>query len=366
MGEIADALRQADRNAPSGRSGQETIPPRPHEEHRVAREISDRETQAEAAEAAEEEELRSARESEVSPRHAPPYPAPVSKVPNAESAADASHPHPSRRSSQADTWEHEPHPDRAPTELRRDGSDETAAARVTLSDPLGEATQQYRRIAFRIRELADSRGAHSIVITSAQTQEGKTTTSCNLAIQLARLDQALRVVLVDLDLHRASIAAAFGIEIETPIDAVLTGERSLDEGLFETDVPGLSMLGPNEPTSQSEWLLAHPNLRTMIQDLEDRFDFVIIDTPPVLASSDAQVILRHASAALFIARAGQSPVKAVRRALEHIPTEKLLGSLLNSSPGSPDLSDYPYYGAPAAERGEAPPARAMMERRHGQ
>jgi len=205
-----------------------------------------------------------------------------------------------------------------------------------------------------VRDRADTRLARSIIVTSAEMGDGKTTTACNLAIQLVKLDQALRVVLVDLDLRRASIAAAFGVQVDSSVAEVLRGEQVLDDAILETDIPGLSALILSQPVADPEWLLSNPNLRTMIQDLESRFDFVIIDTPPVLAVSDAQLILRHASAALFVARAGRTPVKAVRRALDHLPAKKLLGSFLNSSPRSDGTGGYAYYGdTPSLPHSEA-------------
>ncbi len=227
--------------------------------------------------------------------------------------------------------------------LKRDGGDTWCPARVTISDPHGSATQQLRRLAFRVRELADARNARSIVVTSAQMGDGKTTTICNLAVQLARLDQALRVVLVDLDLRRSSVASAMGIQVDVPVDAVLRGEHPVGDAIIETDVPGLSVLALNQLTPNVEWLLANANLHTMIRELESRFNFVLIDTPPLLAVTDAQIILRHAAAGLFLARAGATRVKSIRRAIELLPTQKLLGSFLNATPTAQQASDYPYY-----------------------
>jgi len=191
--------------------------------------------------------------------------------------------------------------------------------------------------------LADARNARSIVVTSAQMGDGKTTTICNLAVQLARLDQALRVVLVDLDLRRSSVASAMGIQVDVPVDAVLRGEHPVGDAIIETDVPGLSVLALNQLTPNVEWLLANANLHTMIRELESRFNFVLIDTPPLLAVTDAQIILRHAAAGLFVARAGATRVKSIRRAIELLPTRKLLGSFLNADPTARQASDYPYY-----------------------
>jgi capsular exopolysaccharide synthesis family protein len=247
--------------------------------------------------------------------------------------------------------------------LRADGSEKWRPARIAVVEPFGDATQQYRRLAFRVRELADAREARSIVVTSAQSGDGKTTTSCNLAVQLVRLDRALRVVLVDLDLRRGSIAAAFGIEVPVSVNAVLRGERSVEEAILDTDIPGLSILALSRVAEDPESLLAQSSLSAMIRELEREYDFVLIDTPPVLAVSDVQVILRHTSAGLFVARAGQTPVKAIRRALEHLPARKMLGSFLNSRPKPSGLTGYSYYGYGYGAPSEAEAAEGAADPR---
>ncbi|MCP4904789.1 MAG: CpsD/CapB family tyrosine-protein kinase [bacterium] len=230
--------------------------------------------------------------------------------------------------------------------LRHERDDPAPPARISISNPQGNAAQTARRLAFRVRELADARGARSIVVTSAQQGDGKTTTACNLAIQLAGLDQTLNVVLVDLDLRRPDIASALGVEIETPVDGVLRGDHSVSEAIIETDVTGLSLLALDRGVHDAERLLAHPNLPKMIRDLESRFDLVLLDSPPLLAVTDAQLILRHAAAALFVARAGSTTVRAVRRTVELLPRKKILGSFLNSNPKAQRLTGYDHYGSP--------------------
>jgi capsular exopolysaccharide synthesis family protein len=210
-------------------------------------------------------------------------------------------------------------------------SDMLEPARVCLDDPQGHYAQQYRRLAIRLRRMANSRNAHSIVVTSAQAGDGKTTTACNLAISLAMTDHTSRVVLVDLDLHRSRVASALGIRIDTPVDAVLRGEVTVEQATMETDVNNLSILAASSGAEQPEKLLAHHSLADMTARLESQFDWVIIDTPPVLATSDAQVVLQHADVVLLVARAGVSQTHALRNALEYLPKDKVLASFLNSS-----------------------------------
>jgi protein-tyrosine kinase len=215
--------------------------------------------------------------------------------------------------------------------LMRDGKDNSQPARIGLDDPQGHCAQQYRRLAIRLRNLANARRARSIVVTSAQAGDGKTTTACNLAIALAMTDPNSRVVLVDLDLHRASIASALGIQVDTSIEDVLRDDVPLERATMETDVDGLFIVAAGSPARKPDQLLANQALAATIAELESRFDWVIIDTPPILATSDAQVILQHAATALLVVREGVSPVRALREALGHVSKGKVLASCLNSS-----------------------------------
>ncbi len=216
-------------------------------------------------------------------------------------------------------------------------------ARIWLNDPRGRAAHQYRRLAIRLAELTEPRRAQSIAIMSAQAGDGKTTTACNLAIALAMNDQASRVVLVDLDLHRAKIAPALGIEVDNPVGAVLRGELTIEQAVMKTDVEGLSILAAGRPEKDPEWLLANPSHAEMIARLESQFDWVVIDTPPILAISDAQLIQRHTAAGVIVVRAGVSSVHAVRRAINLLTTDKLLVSFLNESRSASKRDYYEYY-----------------------
>jgi succinoglycan biosynthesis transport protein ExoP len=226
---------------------------------------------------------------------------------------------------------HEKTVERSILHLSGDANRNSHPALICLDDPQGHSAQQYRRLAIRLRDLANSQHARSIVITSAQAGDGKTTTACNLAIALAMTDHNSRVVLVDLDIHRVSIAPALDIQVDVSVDAVLRGDSTLEQATMETDVDGFFIVAGRSPASEPERLLAGPILAAMIAELESRFDWVIIDTPPILATSDAQLILQHAATALLVARESVSHVKALQKALAHLPKSKVLASFLNSS-----------------------------------
>jgi capsular exopolysaccharide synthesis family protein len=224
------------------------------------------------------------------------------------------------------------------------------AERISLLDPMAPAAASARQLAQQVKRQARHRGMRSIVVTSALSGDGKTTTSCNLAIALTSLDRSRSVVLVELDLRRPSLAECLSLQVRHGVDEVLAKEVSLDEALLRTDVPGLSVLAVRSGTSNPESLLASKSLTDLIRSLDKRFPMIIIDTPPVLSVPDAASVIDVADGCLLVVRAGRSTTASVRSAIEHLPAEKMLGCCLNFARKSKAVASYEYYSvAPVRE-----------------
>ena len=219
----------------------------------------------------------------------------------------------------------------------------TTAERVSVVEPNSPAASGARQLAQQVKRRAASRGIRSIVVTSALSGDGKTTTSCNLAIASTGLDRSRSVALVELDLRRPSLARCLGLEVEQGIEDVLEGNALLDEAVIETNVPGLSILAAREGRLAPEQLLASENLRKLIRSLEERFSLIIIDTPPVLLVSDALSVIDVADGCIFVARAGRSATASVRSTIEQLPAEKMLGCSLNFSRDTRPAGNYDAY-----------------------
>jgi capsular exopolysaccharide synthesis family protein len=183
----------------------------------------------------------------------------------------------------------------------------------------------------------------SIVVTSPLSGDGKTTTSCNLAIASTGLDRSRSVALIELDLRRPSLARCLGLDVKQGIEDVLEGNALLDEAILETNVPGLSILAVRKGRLAPEQLLSSENLRKLIRSLEERFSLLIIDTPPILMVSDALSVADVADGCLLVARAGRSATAGVRSAVEQLPAEKMLGCSLNFSRDSRPAGNYDAY-----------------------
>jgi capsular exopolysaccharide synthesis family protein len=199
--------------------------------------------------------------------------------------------------------------------------------------------------ALRTSLLLSSLGAppKTILITSALPQEGKTTTSLNTAVVLAQ--KGVRVLLIDADMRRPSVHKA--LELPGPLKGlsnVLTGTASLSEAITTApQLPNLWVLPAGSPPPNPAELLASANMRTMLSQLREQYDHIVIDTPPTLSVTDAVVLSTRADAVVLVIRSGQTTKTALRRARDLLTqvNARICGVLLNAV----DLAspDYYYY-----------------------
>jgi capsular exopolysaccharide synthesis family protein len=168
-----------------------------------------------------------------------------------------------------------------------------------------------------------------VIVTSPMHGEGKTTVATNLAIALAQDERD--VILVDGDLRRPQVMSRFGSGMQGGLDAVLLGERHLDDALLELEVEGtgrLRLLPGGATAPNPAVLLGSRRMRSLLGELSARTDIVVLDTPPILAVSDAIPLLDDVSGTVLVARVDYSSRDAVQRAAQVI--EAAGGSLLGA------------------------------------
>jgi polysaccharide biosynthesis transport protein len=186
-------------------------------------------------------------------------------------------------------------------QITRDRALSQNALRV-LREPLGSFSESIRELRANLQYLTTAQGARSIVITSSGASEGKTTTAVNLALSLA---EAQSVVLVDADLRKPRIAAMLGIDGGVGLTDVLVGRVSLDDALQESSNGLVVLPSGGVPPNASE-LLQSDAMKSLIDQLNQRFSTVLFDTPPAGLLSDARVLARQCSGALVLAALGRS------------------------------------------------------------
>jgi capsular exopolysaccharide synthesis family protein len=224
-----------------------------------------------------------------------------------------------------------------------------------LTDPHGMHAEAIRRLRTNLLFVDVTTGKHSFVVTSAMPGEGKTTTVINLAMALA--DTGARVLLVDGDLRNPTVARTMGLEGGVGLTTILLGAATVDDVVQQWRDSSLYVLPAGQiPPNPSEILGSEP-METLFDHLTKEFDYVLVDSPPVLPVIDAVVINKLVGGLLFVVAADRTRKRDLQSALKALSTvdARAAGFALNMvSGGSADPYRYGYYrfeGETASTRG---------------
>ena len=179
-----------------------------------------------------------------------------------------------------------------------------------------------------------------IVVSSASPAEGKTTVSLNLALACAS-DQDERVVLVDADLRRPSIGRKLEPRPQFGLSEILLGRTELDHAVLRLDNAPLEVLPAGEPAQDPMELLSSARAEQLVAALRERYKIVIIDTPPIVPFTDADVIGRLSDGVLLVACSGVTPAPSIKQAISTVTSARVLGVVLNQAKRS--LADWNQY-----------------------
>ena len=213
-------------------------------------------------------------------------------------------------------------------------------------------SEAFRELRTSVILSASGRLANSILVTSAQPGEGKTTVAVNLAFSLAQLGQP--VLLVDADMRRPSIQKYFP-QKGSKLSSYLGGQGAWQQMVYPTPISRLNVLhcGPI-PENPSE-LLSSDRMRALIQESMTTYRFVILDSPPLLNRADSRILGSMVGATLLVVKGGETPRQVVQYAESQARSvgANLIGVVLNNLDSS--LNDYSYYACarPNAEAGAA-------------
>jgi len=200
---------------------------------------------------------------------------------------------------------------------------------VSVLDPTSVAAEQYRGIRLAIENYRRERGTRVVAIASPARSDGKTTTAINLAGALAQAREA-RVVVVEADLRHPSMARVLGLPGTHGLSAYL-----LDHSLGSDEViewpRGLSfgVVVAGAPSSMPYELLASARLSGLLAELRERFDFVLVDTPPALPFPDVGILRDVVDGFLLVVRAKRTPREQVHECLNAIGPQRVLGMVFN-------------------------------------
>jgi capsular exopolysaccharide synthesis family protein len=219
-----------------------------------------------------------------------------------------------------------------------DLSRKTMADRDT--DPISR--EQYRRLAATLHAAQAASNLKVIMVASALANEGKTLTATNLALTFSESYQR-NVLLIDGDLRKPSLDSVFNVDSRPGLNDVLAASDDRALPIHHVS-PHLSLLTAGRASADPMAGLVSARARDLIDDARARFDWVIIDTPPIGLLSDANLLSAMADGTLFVVRAGATPYELVQRAIETIGRGRILGVVLNRVTSLVAGLDQKYYG----------------------
>lgn len=205
------------------------------------------------------------------------------------------------------------------------------------NSPQGEA---FRRLRTNIFTLDHDQPLHTLLFTSAEPREGKSTVSANLAFAVAQSGR--RVVVVDAHLRLPTVHKIFDVSNRVGLSSVLEGKATLDEAMQKTKSEGVFVLssGPLPPNPAE--LISSPQMAELLEQLAQQYDMVLLDTPSILAVTDAAALAQSADGVLLIVERSHAKQESVRAASQQLADVKAsaLGVIINRAE---EDGSYDYY-----------------------
>jgi capsular exopolysaccharide synthesis family protein len=219
---------------------------------------------------------------------------------------------------------------------------------VSVGEDGSLGTEKFRFLAVRLRQLRQNRPLKKILITSTIPEEGKSTVAANLACTLARRKHH-KTLLLEGDLRRPNIVNQFGVGKLPGLCEWLSGQTE-SINIYKLEGLGLWILPAGAAPQNPLELMQSGKLSLLMEQLEAWFDWVVIDSPPVLPLADTSLWSRLADGVLLVTRKGTTEKQQLKRGLEAIEKSKLLGALINSSASAAHSDYYERYSSPLSDQ----------------
>jgi capsular exopolysaccharide synthesis family protein len=216
--------------------------------------------------------------------------------------------------------------------------------KVTLPNEPNEASvEAYRTLRTNIQFCNADKTIRTICITSCIPNEGKSTASTNLTISLASADK--KVLLIDADMRKPRYYKELSMKYNMGLSNYLSGMAEFDDVISETNIDNVQIIlcGPKPPNPAE--LISTAKFREMLDRAEERYDYIIIDTPPIGSMIDAAVIASKVDGTILLIEANKIDYKREQRVKEQLEkaNAKIMGVVLNKIPKKDFKDQYYYY-----------------------
>ncbi len=218
----------------------------------------------------------------------------------------------------------------------------TAASRlVYFSEPDSLAAEKFRFLGVRLRQMQQTRLLKRVLVTSTIPEEGKSLVSANLAGVLARRKQ--KVLLIEGDMRRPTLAQQFGLGRLAGLAEWLQSAQQTPSNIYRLGGPGLWLMPAGDPPANPLELMQSGRLSQLMSQLSSLFDWIVVDSPPLLPLADTTVWARLTDGVLLVTREGKTEKKQLQRGLDAVKNLTLLGVVLNGCARSDHENYYQRY-----------------------
>lgn len=202
---------------------------------------------------------------------------------------------------------------------------------ICLTHPQSLVAEQFRTVRTSIQFSIADTGLRTVVVTSPNIGEGKSTIAANLAVVFAH--QGKRVLLIDANLRNPAVRYMFGLENHVGLSNVLTRQSTLDEAVKKTDQDNLWLLTSGTVPPNPLELIDSKGMSALLEKAKNEYDVVILDSPSVLAVSDAQVLSNLADGAVLVVSNRKTEVESAKKAKDLLESAKakIVGVVLNNT-----------------------------------
>jgi len=200
---------------------------------------------------------------------------------------------------------------------------------ITVKEPNSPMSEAYRTLRTNIQYSSFDKKVKTVLITSSGPGEGKTTTATNLAAVMAQGGN--KTILIDCDQRRSAVHKMFNLSNTTGLSNILVGETEMEIGIQNTEVPNLYVLTAGTRPPNPAELLGSEKMRNFVEELKKTYDFIILDTPPIIMVTDAQILAQYTDGCLLVVSSGEAEIDSVIKAqgLLKKVNAKILGVVLN-------------------------------------
>lgn len=214
---------------------------------------------------------------------------------------------------------------------------------ITLTNPRSPVSESYRALRTNIDFSSIDEKLQVIMVSSAGPGEGKTTTISNLAITFAQSER--KTLLIDADLRKPTAHHTFSVSNRWGLSSVVSQHCTVEEAIQMSNIPNLDIITSGTIPPNPAEMLNSNRMSAVISQLRESYDMILIDTPPLLAVTDAQIVATKSDGAILVVDQGRVKRDIAKKAIQNLQTvnARILGVVLNNVKRKANEEAYYYY-----------------------